>query len=127
MGYLTSYRYTVMVVDDEPEVTASLKNLLSRKGYNVVEALTGEQALHILSQKKIDVILLDIIMPGIDGNQVAVVVSRRYPEAKIIIITGFSERIDALVKKRCTAATFSKPINLDSLYNKLAEVCQKYG
>lgn len=62
--------FSVLVVDDEPKNIQLLGNLLKENGYDVEFALDGEKALEWLDSKQFDLILLDIMMPGIDGYEV---------------------------------------------------------
>ena len=60
----------VLVVDDETDMRLALTTILSRSGHSVSEGSDGEAALRFLSMEKVDIVLLDIRMPGIDGLQV---------------------------------------------------------
>lgn len=62
--------YTILVADDEKEIRELLRLYLENTGYNVVEAEDGQQALEILRSEKIDLCLLDIMMPKVDGYRV---------------------------------------------------------
>lgn len=57
----------IMVVDDEPDIVFVVREMLKRRGYEVIGANSGEEALEMLKTEKPDLILLDIMMPGIDG------------------------------------------------------------
>jgi CheY-like chemotaxis protein len=61
----------VMVVDDEPDVTFLVKEMLGREGFSVVEANSGREALKKLNKEKPDLVLLDIMMPEMDGWEVS--------------------------------------------------------
>jgi len=60
----------LMIVDDEVDLLAELKPLMERSGYEVLSAINGEQALEIAAREKLDLIVLDMIMPKIDGRNV---------------------------------------------------------
>ena len=62
--------YTILVVDDEKEIRELLRLYLENAGFKVIEAVDGQQALDILGDKHIDLCLLDIMMPRVDGYQV---------------------------------------------------------
>src|SRR6185437_3553857 len=59
--------YTILVVDDEPQLRRAMKATLADLGYSVIEAKTGEEALTLLRRETVDLILLDLNMPGIGG------------------------------------------------------------
>ncbi|GAF74864.1 unnamed protein product, partial [marine sediment metagenome] len=60
----------VLIVDDEPRLCSALRRILEKEGYKVITAPDGETALRLTQEKKPDVILLDIVMPGTDGRDV---------------------------------------------------------
>src|SRR5688572_32048765 len=61
---------TILAVDDQPANLRLLDAVLSPRGYRVVHATSGEQALELLPSSAVDLVLLDIVMPGIDGYEV---------------------------------------------------------
>jgi CheY-like chemotaxis protein len=76
----------LLCVDDDPEILTIRKLLLESKGYSVLPATSGEQALEFLSKSIIDLVLLDYLMPGMNGDQLArfvgdfpLCVSSRFP------------------------------------------------
>ncbi len=81
---------TILVVDDEQALRLLAKDLLKLFGYSVLTAESAEDALNILETNKIDLLLSDIIMPNIDGYQLATEVTQRFPEVKIQLASGFS-------------------------------------
>jgi response regulator NasT len=80
----------VLIADDEPLIRVDLRELLEAIGYEVVaEARDGTEALNLIREKKPDVAILDVKMPGIDGIDLAKKISHRYP---VIILTAYSDR-----------------------------------
>ena len=112
----------ILVVDDEPEIVGILKDFLSVKGYDVIGASNGKEALDILKTWKADLILLDIIMPELKGTEVARIVKDLYPSTKVIVLTGYPDKTENLYKDNLLEALFVKPIKLEQLYKKLTEV-----
>jgi len=80
----------VLIVDDEPNVVVSLQFLMEQQGYRVLVAERGEDALDLIYQYKPDLVLLDIMLPGIDGYEVCEIVRLNpdYRNIKIIFITA---------------------------------------
>jgi len=115
----------VMVVDDEPEIVENLRNFFSMKGYEVVGAFNGEEALSILEKERADLILLDIMMPGIKGTEVARIVKKKYPDIKLIMLTGFPEEGQRLTRDSIADDLFIKPVGVSELYMKLLEIFGK--
>lgn len=89
----------LLVVDDEPSVRSSLREILEQEGHEVVTAASGEEALARLGQDSFDLILVDLKMEGIDGLQVMSEAMRVVPDTVVIILTAYGtldSAIDAL-------------------------------
>ncbi|MBM3246452.1 MAG: response regulator [Candidatus Omnitrophica bacterium] len=112
----------ILIVDDESDIVDVLKQFLCHKGYDVSGASSGEEALDILDEKRTDLVLLDIKMPGIQGTEVAKIVKEKYPHIKIIVVTGYAEEAESLSRDNLLAGLFVKPIQLQELYEKILEV-----
>jgi len=82
---------TILVVDDEPGLRHLTQEILVAQGYRVLCAENGEQALTILETEPVDLLLSDVIMPGMDGYQLSAKVRKRYPTVKIQLASGFSD------------------------------------
>lgn len=81
----------ILLVDDEPVLSEMTGEHLKLKGYKVFSAKSADQALSILNKQSIDLMLSDVIMPGMDGYQLAVRVKEIYPDVKIQLLTGYSD------------------------------------
>ncbi len=75
----------IMVVDDEPDIVYVVRKMLEKGGYEVVEANSGEEALEKLKKEKPDLVLLDIMMPGIDGWETCRRIKKR-KESKHVLV-----------------------------------------
>jgi DNA-binding NtrC family response regulator len=78
----------VLLVDDEVGFTGALNKVLSSRGFEVKEAKDGLMALSMIGDEHFDVVVLDIKMPGMDGNQVFREISRVKTETRVIVVTG---------------------------------------
>ena len=80
----------ILIVDDEPSIVVPIQFLMEQQGYSVMVAENGESALDIIYKYKPDLILLDIMLPRIDGYEVCEIVrlDPRYRDIKIIFITN---------------------------------------
>ena len=83
---------TILVVDDEAALCDLAKEMLSAYGYSVLCATSGEQALTILETQSVDLLFSDAIMPNMDGYELVSRVKMDYPDIKIQMTSGFSER-----------------------------------
>ncbi|MBC7951761.1 MAG: PAS domain-containing protein [Rhodospirillaceae bacterium] len=85
---------TILLVEDEDAVRMFGTRALKNKGYRVIEARSGEQALDVLrAEDDIDVLVSDVVMPGMDGVTLAKLVRMERPAIKIILISGYSEDV----------------------------------
>src|SRR6478735_5332900 len=90
----------VLVVDDQPPNVRLLEAILAPRGYDVRTASSGEEALAALDREDVDLVLLDIVMPGMDGYEVCRVIRTRpgtaYLPVVMITASGDEEKIKAL-------------------------------
>ena len=80
----------ILVIDDEAIVRVSCKRTLEPMGYVVDTANDGIEGLRMLGEKSYDLVLTDLKMPNMDGMEVAANIHSRWPEMKVILITGYS-------------------------------------
>lgn len=102
----------VLVVDDDPVVGASFRRVLSGKGYIVVSAESGFDALERLRGEQFDAVFTDLRMPGMDGLQVAREVRTAQPWTPVVIITGYgSAASEAQARAAAVAGFVQKPLS----------------
>lgn len=102
----------VLVVDDDPAVRKSIDRVLSSKGYAVITAENGEEALRKLNEEKYDLVYTDIRMPGISGLEVAEQVKARKPWTPVVIITGYgTDAAQARAKAAGVSSFVHKPLS----------------
>ena len=118
-------RATILLVEDETPVRIFAARALRNKGYTVLEADCGENALEVMEQhgSEVEVIITDVIMPGMNGPTMIEKLSPNYPDIKVIFISGYAE--DAFVNSYGTERSFNflpKPFTLKQLASKVKEV-----
>jgi CheY-like chemotaxis protein len=111
----------ILVVDDEDDILFILRSVLSKKGYIVKEAYSGEECLKILEDEKPDLIFMDIMMPGINGWEAARKI-KTDPKTKHIPISMLSVKSDPEDKLRSMEYSYadehlSKPVDFEILLN----------
>jgi len=108
--------YSVLVIDDEENIRKTLEGVLSDDGYRVLQAGDGSHGLEILSRSYVDVVLLDVWMPGIDGLETLKRIREASPMVPVIMISGHGT-IDTAVKavKMGAFDFIEKPISLTKL------------
>lgn len=95
--------FTVLCVDDEANILASLRRLLRRSGYKIITAESGAAALVILGQEKIDLVISDMRMPEMSGAEFLAIVLSYWPDIPRILLTGYADihsTIDAINKAK---------------------------
>ena len=104
---------TVLLAEDEPEVQESIKSLLERNGYRVIEAEDGDDALekYVTHEADIDVLISDVIMPKRNGKEVYDIISKARPEIKTIFISGYTADIVEGKKIPDTCTLVTKPFS----------------
>ena len=80
----------VLIVDDEPSIRRALHTTFGTLGYDIAEAVTGEQALPLLRASNFDAVLLDINMPGMGGIQACREIRRQFPRVAVLMLTAVS-------------------------------------
>ena len=85
--------YNILICDDQPDIVNALKIYLTPEGYQLFEAFTGMEALQIVQQQDIHLILMDIMMPGMDGITATAKI-REFSNCPIILLTAKSETED---------------------------------
>ena len=85
--------YNILVCDDEKDIVSALKIYLTADGYQVFSAYNGKEALKVLEEREIHLVLMDIMMPEMDGNS-AMVKIREKSNVPVILLTAKSEDTD---------------------------------
>jgi len=78
----------MLIVEDEPDICECLQQFFSRRGFAVVSSFSGEEAIERLESEVPDVILLDILLPGLTGIEVLKRAKQLLPETRVVIITA---------------------------------------
>jgi len=119
---------TILFIDDEEIVRDACKHMLEAIGYRVLTAGNGKEALEIYREysSRIDIILLDMIMPGMNGSEVYDRITGINPDAKIILATGYSidGQATEILERGCDGF-IQKPFRLKDLHKKIIKVLKK--
>jgi DNA-binding NtrC family response regulator len=108
----------ILVVDDDEVVRRSYLRSLESTCCNVEAACNGEEALRRMEQSPVDVVLLDIRMPGLDGISVLRTIKQKWPESEVVIITGYPTVDSAKEAVRLGAYDYlAKPIGPRDVIN----------
>ncbi|MFO7898165.1 MAG: response regulator [Planctomycetota bacterium] len=111
---------TILIVDDDPVTLKMLDNHLREAGYRVVQAKDGETAVRLARRKQPDLVILDIMMPGMDGGDVAQTL-RDHPATAEIPVVFLSSLITRTVERRPDQVLLGKPYNHADLLQVVGE------
>ena len=116
----------ILVVDDDAAVRVSIVEILSREGCGVESAADGLEALTRLEKAHFDLVLSDVVMPGMDGYELFQQVTRRYPETHVVLMTAYYYDKDHVIKRSrlegLGGVLFKKPIDPDRLRETLTKL-----
>ena len=118
----------ILIVDDEPGIVVPVQFLMEQQGYNVMTAERGEDALDLVYQYKPDLVLLDIMLPGIDGYEVCEIVRLNpdYRNVKIVFFTAKGRETEIAKGLALGAdAYITKPYSNVELVAKVKELLEK--
>jgi CheY-like chemotaxis protein len=122
----TENRFKILVVDDDENVREVLADLLLLEGHEVLLAEDGEKALLIFEQKKPDLIITDLGMPGISGWEVSRKVKSMQPSIKVIVISGWGATLEKdQLERNFVDQVLPKPFHLEQVKDTIAEVMSK--
>jgi two-component system, NtrC family, response regulator AtoC len=116
----------LLFIDDEATLRGLMAERLTERGFEVVEADSGERALELLDQFAFDIVITDLRLPGIDGSRVIEAARDRYPGIVAIVITGFGtvkDAVDAI--KRGASDFIAKPFQFDELMHVLQKAMEQ--
>ena len=118
-------QYTILVVDDEPSIVDVLRYNLEKANFSVLVALDGEQALQLANARQPDLIVLDLMLPGIDGLEVCRSL-RKEDNIPIIMLTARDEEIDRVVGLELGADDYVvKPFSTRELIARIKSVLRR--
>ncbi len=118
--------YRILIADDEAPQRTMLAGFLRKRGYDVLEAPDGEEALRITRSEAVDLVLSDMRMPGLDGLELLRAVRESNPSLEVIVMTAFGSVESAVEAMRTGAFTFiSKPVDLDALLQHMERALER--
>ncbi len=106
----------ILVVDDEPDVRDIVKSFLEISGYTVMSAACAEEALQVLELERPKVVLLDVVMPDMDGIECLKTIKKMFPDTIVIVISGLQD--EGLAKEAIRYGAYDylvKPFDFDYL------------
>lgn len=117
----------ILVVDDDSNIRELLYTMLINEGFNVIEAHNGKEALKRLSEEKVDLCILDIMMPEMDGYQFCEF-ARKYYDFPILMLTAKGETCEKVKGFKLGADDYlTKPFDIDELLVRVKALMKRYN
>ena len=118
--------FRALLVDDEEDFLKTLIKRLGKRRVNAEGAVNGEEALMILDRNPVDVVVLDVRMPGMDGIEVLREIKKKYPLIEVVMLTGHASMEVAIEGMEIGAFDYlMKPVDIDELVYKLQDAYKK--
>lgn len=117
----------IVAIDDEPDFIATLKDYFGLRGYDIEVAVRGAKGIELIKERNPDVVLIDLKMPGIDGDEVLKLIKSMSPSPKVIFVTAYDDggKTRSRLLGMGAYAYFDKPIAslklLEEAVNKAAQ------
>lgn len=118
----SEYRPVVLVVDDESAIADTLTEILCRSGYAAMAAYDGTDALETALLTPPELLITDVVLPGMSGIELAITVKRIFPDCKILLFSGQAATSDLLANAKNAGHNFillSKPIHPRELLSRV--------
>jgi DNA-binding NtrC family response regulator len=116
----------ILLVDDEERFLSTTQKLLIKAGYEVLTATSGADALGLMTQQHVDVVILDVKMPGMDGLAVLREIKKFFPLVEVIMLTGHATVESAVEGLKLGALDYlMKPTSIEDLIRKSKEAFEK--
>ncbi len=117
---------SILIVEDEESIRRFIKINLERAGYIVLEAGTGEEGIEIARREKIDILVLDIMLPGIDGFETCKILRDEFPNLGIIMLTAKTQDVDKIMGLEYgTDDYMTKPFNPMELVLRIKSLARR--
>ncbi len=118
--------YCVLLVDDEAELVYTLAERLVFRGIDAAAVTDGSAVLKILEQREYDIIILDVIMPGLNGIELLKTIKQNYPKIQVLLQTGRGSEEESKEGLREGAFDYLvKPVDIDTLIEKMNQAMEQ--
>jgi two-component system response regulator HydG len=118
----------VLVVDDDPGTCITLRNILTKKGYEVGIAPSGEEAIALARQKAYDILFIDMRLPVLNGLETYLAIRAINPQAVAIMMTAYRQEVAGLVEEALRNSAYScfyKPLDIEELLRLVEEIVKR--
>ena len=121
-------QHSILIVDDEQSVRVSLERVINKEGYTTYLAANGSEAEEILARENISLVLTDMLMPGMSGNDLLKSVKKNWPEIEVVVLTGHGTVEKAVEAMKFGAYDFiSKPFKRADILNTVSKALERFA
>lgn len=114
---------TVLLVDDDPFMLRLMDLILRDEGYDIIQTRSGEEALAAIRERpKVDLVISDVVMPGMNGELLRDTVRHHWPDSKFIVCSGYPDKCWDIANGEQPVATLPKPFTATILKARVKEV-----
>jgi DNA-binding response OmpR family regulator len=118
--------HTILIVDDDRSLRASIREILEEEGYRTKEAANGEAALSMLKEVSPDLVLVDMVMPGMDGLSLISLLRKDWPGLRIVVMTAYATVQDAVQSLKQGADDYiAKPFKIHDILTLIRKNLQE--
>jgi len=120
--------HRILVVDDEPDVCQLIANSLEREGYDCSVAYSGEEAIGILENQHFDLVMTDLMMPGMSGVDLLNVIKRLFPDVPVLVVTAVDDKDTGIMAMELGAIGYIiKPFKRNEILINVSRALSKAG
>lgn len=119
-----AFRHSILVVDDESAIADTMTEILSRSGYLAITAYDAEEALETALLTPPELLITDVMLPGMSGIELAITMRRIFPDCKILLCSGQAIALDLLASARSEGHHFTlltKPVHPREMLARVAD------
>lgn len=116
------------IVDDDPDIVKTMKNVLERKGYSIITCQTGEEAIALAKDRPRNIFFIDMKLPVLNGLETYLEIRKANPEAVVVMMTAYRQEMDELIKQAIEKGAYSclyKPFDMDEAIKIIDEISVK--
>ena len=117
--------WKVLLVDDEVEFASTLAERLALRGVRARTAYDGDEALRLIDEEEPQVVVLDLMMPGLSGKEVLSRIKKLHPRIQVILLTGHGSTRDGIEGMQLGAFDYlMKPLSIEELMDKIGKAVE---